>query len=104
MPKVKLAEKKIEKFNTLKVQAGTNCPQGGDYGHGGRTVLRLCDESSTAMEVKINDGPLMDAKCIEIVLGGDSECDTFIEALEFALETLRAQRTSNAITAELVIR
>jgi hypothetical protein len=30
--------------NCLRVTVGTNCPQGGDSGHGGRTVLILEDQ------------------------------------------------------------
>jgi hypothetical protein len=100
MPKVKIAEKEISSANILKVQVGTNCPHGGDYGHGGRTILRLQDLAGTAMAAKINDGKLVDATSIEIILGGDTECYTFIEALEFALGTLRAQAEANGIFRE----
>ena len=85
----------LEGANFLRVEAGTNCPQGGDYGHGGRTHLKLSDEGSTAMEVSVNGEPLRFVESIEIVLGGDSEGWMFVEALEFALNVIRAQRLLN---------
>jgi hypothetical protein len=75
----------------LSVEAGTNCPQGGDSGHGGRTVFRLSDDGSTTMSVRINGRRVKNVQTIEIVLGGDSEAETFIEALEFAARILRGQ-------------
>lgn len=101
MPKINIAEKEITSANILKIQIGTNCPQGGDSGHGGRTILRLIDAGGTAMQVRLNGGKLVNTSSLEILLGGDSECDTFIEALEFAMKTLKAQKISNSIpTAE----
>lgn len=85
----------LEGANFLRVEAGTNCPQGGDYGHGGRTHLKLTDEGSTAMEVSVDGEPLRFVDNIEIVLGGDSEGQMFVEALEFALDVIRAQRLLN---------
>jgi hypothetical protein len=52
MPKINIAEKVISGANILRVQTGTNCPQGGDSGHGGRTILRLRDAAGTAMQAK----------------------------------------------------
>lgn len=77
--------------NDLLVTVGTNCPMGGDAGHGGRTVFRLEDLASTEMFVRVNRGERTQARQIEIQLHGDSECVTFIDALEFALKTLREQ-------------
>ncbi len=101
MPKVQLAFKEITGSKTLKVEVGTNCPKCGDAGHEGRTVLRLYTvEDSTGMAARVNDGALVDAKFFEIRLGGEAECDTFIEALEFAAQTLRAQVKCNSIKRE----
>ena len=88
MPNITIHSKEITSANILQVQAGTNCPQGGDAGHGGRTVLRLIDCAGTAMQCRVNDGELVDASKIEIVLAGDTEKDTFTQALEFALAVL----------------
>lgn len=90
MPKLTTHSKEITHANILKVEVGTNCPQGGDGGHGGRTVLRLSDGGGTDMKCRVNNGALLDADKIEIVLSGDSECETFTHALEFALAVLRS--------------
>ena len=89
MTKLTIHSKEISSANILLVEAGTNCPQGGDSGHGGRTVLRLSDLGGTAMQCRVNDGTLIDANKIEIVLSGDTECVTFTEALEFAASVLQ---------------
>ncbi len=75
----------------LTIQAGTNCPQGGDSGHGGRTVFRIIDDGATALSVRIDRGQEQDARGVELMLGGDTEAATFIEALEFAARVLRGQ-------------
>ncbi|MEK4452314.1 MULTISPECIES: hypothetical protein [unclassified Paenibacillus] len=97
---LKTVKKEIVSFNILGVEVGTNVPKGGDSGHGGRTVLRLYDEASTAWEVSVTpefgEEVLFDQpKSIEIVLGGDAEAQTLIEALEFAASELRKQLEAN---------
>jgi hypothetical protein len=96
---IPVLSKEFVSCNILEIQVGTNCPQGGDTGHGGRTVLRLIDRASTDMRCRINDREMISAMggSIEIVLGGDSECGTFIEALEFALDctSLTGRREDN---------
>jgi hypothetical protein len=99
MPKIKLHTKTFEHFATLTASIGTNCPQGGDSGHGGRTVFRLLCEGGD-MNVRTDLSPeLQHVESIEIVFGGDAECAIFAEALEFALTTLhkvwRNQETSS---------
>ena len=89
MPKLTIYSKEITSANLLKVQVGTNCPQGGDAGHGGRTVLRLIDFGGTNMRCCIGGHDLVDTTKVEIVLLGDSEHETFISALDFALSVLR---------------
>jgi hypothetical protein len=76
------------KANMLTVQAGTNCPQGGDSGHRGRTVLRVIDDGATALSVKVNGEQIEDADEVELIFGGDSEAAMFIEALQFAVRVL----------------
>jgi len=85
---VKLIEEIFESCNILKVQAGTNCPMGGDSGHGGRTVLRIMDMGGSDIRVGINGAAAEPVQSIEIVLGGDCEHDTFVDALDFALRVL----------------
>jgi hypothetical protein len=91
MPKVQIHSHSMVNANMLTVQAGTNCPQGGDSGHGGRTVLRLIDDGATALSVRINGRQEEDATDVELVFGGDTEAATFIEGLEFAVRVLRGQ-------------
>jgi hypothetical protein len=71
--------------NLLRVAAGTNGHKGGDGGHGGVTYFALEDAGGTAIEVT----PLDDG--VEVVVRGDSELDTLIEALDFAAGTLEKQ-------------
>lgn len=71
--------------NILECEVGTNGYHGGDSGHGSRTYFRLKDLSSTDIDIVSHE------KEVEIRLGGDCELTTFIEALEFAVETLKKQ-------------
>jgi hypothetical protein len=89
-------------FNIMTVRVGTNCPRGGDSGHGGRTIIEFEDLSSTDMSVTLNgeEQSLMGNK-IRLVFGGDCECDGLIECLEFAAKALKAQSKVNAGTHEL---
>ena len=98
--KIQTRKESMESCNILSVEAGTTGHMGGDTGHGGRTYLRISDDASTDMRciVKTDDGKThkfdgaADVTQIEIMLGGDTELDTFIEALEFAAKTLRSQK------------
>jgi hypothetical protein len=97
MKPVNLRREEFWLHNSLDVEVGTNCPQGGNHSHGGRTVLRLTDLGSTAMQCAVDDEPLRDVSRIEIVFGGDSECVTLIQALEYATRVLRKQ-TGNFVS------
>lgn len=98
MPTVPITSKTINHLNILEVDVGTNCPCGGDTGHGGRTLLRFTNQASTDMRVRINGGEQIEAQSIELVFGGDAECETLIEALEFALDTLNKYRAANTLS------
>jgi len=89
--KIKTMSQTCEHHAVLTVTAGTNCPMGGDLGHGGRTIFRLTNEASTAATISINGEPHQEFEKFELILSGDSECYVFIKALEFALETLRGR-------------
>lgn len=92
---VKTVKAEIVDANILEVEVGTTGHMGGDSGHGGRTYLRLQDNASTDMKVRVNDGDwidLMSEGPLEIALGGDAELDTFIMALEYAVRMLKGQR------------
>ena len=104
MSRVHIKTKTICSANILKVSAGTNCPQGGDAGHGGRTYLKFKNEGGTSLEIKINgqEFDLSNDGEFEIILAGDTECETFIDALKFAVATLESQinEEKNEITTE----
>lgn len=88
----------FESLNVITVHAGTNCPAGGDSGHGGRTVFGITNDASTDLRVGVNGEMPAEVNSVEIVLGGDTECETFIQALEHALSVLKAQVTANGLT------
>lgn len=75
-------------FNTLTVEAGTNGYRGGDSGYGGRTVLILKDDGGSDLRCSINGQQTQAVEKIEIVLGGDSELQTFLDGLRFAVKAL----------------
>jgi hypothetical protein len=77
----------------LRIEVGTNCPRGGDSGHGGRTLLKFTDLGSTDMRAAVNGRPIAIANCVEIVFGGDAECATLIQSLEFAVNVLKRQNS-----------
>jgi hypothetical protein len=80
----------------LRVAVGTNCPKGGDAGHGGRTVLIL-ENPNGDFRCGVDGAEALHASKIEIVAGGDSEFETLLDGLEFAVETLRLiVRANNA--------
>jgi hypothetical protein len=91
MPKVPIYSHSMVNANMLTIQAGTNCPQHGDSGHGGRTVLRFIDDGATALTVRVNGKEVEDPTEVELVFGGDTEAATLIEGLEFAVRVLRGQ-------------
>ena len=98
MDKIK---KTFEDINILTVEGGTNCPQGGDAGHGGRTKVRWKNEGGTSMWVNVVEGYGGEDKTIErveeveIVLGGDTEAETFIDSLEYIAGNLRYELEAN---------
>jgi len=84
---MKTIEKIIEKANILKVVAGTNGFKGGDTGHGSETKIILEDLGSTDISFKVQGN----GRKLTIDLGGDSELESIIEALEAAAKVLRVQ-------------
>lgn len=75
--------------NIIEVEVGTTGYCGGDSGHGGRTYFRIKDLSSTDMSCKVTGTSCGNAGEVELSFGGDCELDTFISALEFALDKLK---------------
>jgi transcriptional regulator with XRE-family HTH domain len=94
---VELKEKEIVNANILTIKVGTNCPQGGDTGHGGKTFIVLEDSACTDMRLQIDDeDEYYEPEKIKIMFGGDTECITIIEALKFAVKELEKQFRSNS--------
>ncbi|WP_221843719.1 hypothetical protein [Brevibacillus agri] len=87
---IPIATKKIEitNANILSVAVGSTGYMGGDTGHGGRTYFAIKDEASTDLRLRVNNGHWQEVESIEIALGGDTELETFIEALKFGLDHL----------------
>lgn len=79
--------------NMMEVEVGTNGFFGGDQGHGSRTYFRLKNLGGTNMEVltKPSDESENAVDEVVIMLGGDSELLTFMDALSFALKVLDLQ-------------
>ncbi|HKP75435.1 MAG TPA: DUF1737 domain-containing protein [Longimicrobiaceae bacterium] len=84
---IKLQSTEINGANVLDVSAGTNGYKGGDAGDGSRTEFRLRDRGGTDIEIALD----RDGRGVTIRLAGDSELNTFIQALEFAVLTLKKQ-------------
>jgi hypothetical protein len=90
--------------NILEVEVGTTGHMGGDTGHGGRTYFRISDLASTDMRCKVSGysheekdyvyTEIEDASSIEISFGGDSELDTFCEALRIGYDVLKQHASS----------
>lgn len=79
--------------NILEANVGSNCPCGGDGGHGGKTYLKIADGSNTGWNITIaeRDGTeyyFEQPKSIALELLGDTENETFIQLLDFALKEL----------------
>lgn len=95
--RIKTERKVIKNANVLAVEAGTNTPMGGDAGHGGITVFKLSDYGATAWKlvyIKDTDQTVVEQPDkITIALYGDTEAETFMEALRFALQTLGIQHS-----------
>lgn len=87
--KVKTVETEISSFyNSLSVEAGTTGYMGGGAGKGGRTFIKILNINDTDIEVQRD----ADGQGFTVKLGGDTELDTFIEALEFVISTLKEER------------
>lgn len=81
--------------NVIDVEVGTTGPLNNNAGKGSRTYFSLRDAACTNImanvEVDNDRYEFAELEKIEIILERDSEIETFIEALEFAVETLKKQ-------------
>jgi len=75
----------------MRVEAGTNGPQGGDWGHGNRVFLRLENLGGTGYYCKVDGNEFECPDSIELVLGGDCELDCIKDALRWWLSILEAR-------------
>ena len=90
--KIDTFELPITPASILSVTVGTTGHRGGDSGHGGRTYLKLAGLGSTDLMTRIdNKEEFRGVSSLGLRLGGDSELETFIRALEFATKVLKAQ-------------
>ena len=107
-------KKEFVNANIIEVEVGTTGYKGGDSGHGGRTFFRIEDKACTDMQITFRaenmfgggwetgtgnyknkiHGWGLECSSVELVFGGDAELETFIQALEFAVETLKKQVNS----------
>lgn len=81
--------------NVLDARAATNCPMGGDAGHGGVTVVELVDQGSTAWDVVVDGVRSEQPRKLQVVLMGDAEATTFVRALRFLANELEVQLRLN---------
>lgn len=77
----------IVSANVLGVTVATTGYMGGGSGHGGRTYFTIEDLGSTDIDARVSETSYGTSK-IEVMLGGDTELETFIEALRWAADTL----------------
>ena len=91
---LRTSRKTITSANILEVEFGSNCPRGGDAGHGGITLFRLKDHGSTCAEIRYAGQTVgwLGGGDLELVLYGDCECETFMKALRFALRVYGKDR------------
>ena len=81
-------KKEIISANILEAVVGTNGYKGGDSGHGSRTFIRIKDLGSTDIRITKVE-PYGDG--VEIILGGDTELMTIIDALRFITDVLESK-------------
>ena len=75
----------IQSHNVLGVEVGTTGYKGGKYNCGGRTYFSIENHSGAVMYIAFKEDKF------EIALEGDSELQTFMQALEFALSELKSK-------------
>jgi len=83
-------QRDIVDHNILEVEAGTNGYHGKPY-EGGCTYFRIKDAGSTCMKINLIPNHY-NAPEFEVILAGDSELDTIIEALKFITQALEDGR------------
>ena len=100
---VPIKSQKFLSASMIKCEVGTNIPQGGDTGHGGRTYFMIEDLGCTDMRVDTHRGNGMEdnsSSKVEIVFAGDDEAFQFLSALKFAVNVLWEQIKLNGYGGE----
>ena len=89
---IPIISREINSANILHVEAGTNGYHGGDTGHGCRTYFQVVDLGGTDIQVR----PVgRNNRGFEVVLSGDYELETIIQALGFVVRVLKKQADAN---------
>jgi len=88
------SEFNVTSANILKVTVKTNCPMGGDSGHGGRTEVTIKDAAGTDMSCDVQNAPC-NGGYVTIKVCGDTEAETLADALENAGKILKAMIKTN---------
>ncbi len=102
--RLQTAEETVESAASLTCRVSTNCPCGGDAGHGGVTTVEFCKPDGMAWGVGVDFRDRLgvrmfdDPSVVRIVVEGDSEAANLIELLRFAANTLEAM-TNNIANA-----
>lgn len=86
----------FQSCNCLDVDVATTGYCGGDSGHGGRTYLKLMDADCSDIDFRVS-ADQYGRKVVEMILGGDSELETFIDALRWAADTLETMANNNTL-------
>lgn len=73
----------------MEIEAGTTGYCGGDSGHGGRTYFSIKDLGGTDLHAEADKDKFGSTHEVKILVGGDAELTTMIEALEFILQVLK---------------
>jgi hypothetical protein len=89
--------RELVRANTLRVTVGTNCPKGRGPEQDGRTVLILEADTGANLTFEASER----SKKVSLVFDGDAECDSLIDALEFAAATLRTMQHTNRAARRL---
>ena len=104
---VKVKTKKKSFWSANIIEVGTNTPMGGNWSHGGETIFKLKPSANTDMKIRVSfprdlyvHPTVPELEGIEeltIELFGDTEAETFADALFFAWQTLARQIEENTV-------
>ncbi|MQT45858.1 hypothetical protein GHO40_03790 [Pseudomonas helleri] len=78
----------------LSIHVGTDHPRRNPGG--GKAVIDLHNALDIFLKVGVNENTTEPVDSLRIEVHGDNECDRLIEALEYAVEILKIQKTLNS--------